>query len=52
MLAEHKQKIVALLEQALSGMGAPAVPVVLERPKVAEHGDLACNVALQSAKAL
>ena len=52
MLAEHKQKIVALLEQALSGLGAPPVPVVLERPKVAEHGDLACNVALQSAKAL
>jgi arginyl-tRNA synthetase len=52
MLAEHQQKIVALIEQALAGLGAPAVPVVLERPKVAEHGDLACNVALQSAKAL
>ena len=52
MLAEHKHKIVVLLEQALGGLGAPAVPVVLERPKVAEHGDLACNVALQSAKAL
>lgn len=28
------------------------VPIVLERPKQAEHGDFACNVALQLAKPL
>ena len=52
MLPQHKQQIVALFEQALAGIGAPAVPVVLERPKVEAHGDLACNVALQVAKAM
>lgn len=52
MLSDQKQAVAGLIEQALSGMGVTGVPVVLERPKVAEHGDLACNVALQSAKAL
>ncbi len=52
MLSEQKQAVVGLIEQALTGMGVTGVPVVLERPKAAEHGDLACNVALQSAKAL
>ena len=53
MLPEHKQRIAHLIEQALGGLGAAAqVPVVLERPKVASHGDLACNVALQIAKPL
>ncbi len=31
---------------------APDVEVILERPKSAEHGDYACNVAMQLAKAL
>ena len=31
---------------------APFVEVVLERPKSAEHGDYACNVAMQLAKPL
>ncbi len=52
MLPQQKQQIVALFEQALAGIGAPAVPVVLERPKAEAHGDLACNVALQVAKSL
>src|SRR5215470_4629006 len=53
VLPEHKQRIAHLIEQALGGLGATAqVPVVLERPKVASHGDLACNVALQIAKPL
>jgi arginyl-tRNA synthetase len=53
VLPEHKQRIAHLIEQALGGLGAAAqVPVVLERPKVASHGDLACNVALQIAKPL
>lgn len=37
----------------LEGTAAPAVPaIVLERPKVAAHGDVACNVAMQLAKPL
>jgi arginyl-tRNA synthetase len=53
VLPEHKQRIAHLIEQALAALGAAAqVPVVLERPKIASHGDLACNVALQIAKPL
>jgi arginyl-tRNA synthetase len=56
MLPEHKQRVIGLIEQALTsaGLATPERPVavVLERPKVRAHGDLACNVALQIAKPL
>jgi arginyl-tRNA synthetase len=52
MLAEHRLKVVSLIEQALAGLGIGGVPVLLERPKVEAHGDLACTVALQVSKAL
>jgi arginyl-tRNA synthetase len=43
--------------QALQSAGAAVAPgadapIVLERPKKAQHGDFACNVALQLAKSL
>ena len=41
-----------MIEQALAGLGVTGVPVVLERPKVESHGDVACNVAMQVAKSL
>jgi arginyl-tRNA synthetase len=56
MLAEHKQRITSLIEQSLLALGFASAdqrfPIVLERPKVQAHGDLACNVALQIAKPL
>lgn len=52
MLLQHKQRVTALIEQALSGVGVNCVAVVLERPKVESHGDFACNVAMQVAKSL
>ena len=52
MLTEHKQRITALLTQAVEGLGVRDVPVLIERPKVAAHGDAATNVAMQLAKAL
>ena len=52
MLPQQKQRVASLITQALSGLGVTGVPVVLERPKVEAHGDLACNVALQVAKSL
>jgi arginyl-tRNA synthetase len=52
MLPQQKKSVTALIEQALSGLGVNGVEVVLERPKVESHGDLACNVAMQVAKAL
>ena len=52
MLAQHTQQIVALIEQALAGIGAAGAPVLLERPKVEAHGDVACNVAMQAARGL
>ncbi len=52
MLPEQKQRVVSLIEQALAGLGMADTPVVLERPKVEAHGDLACTVALQVARRL
>ncbi len=52
MLPEQKQRVIALIGQALGGLGAAEVAVQLERPKVAEHGDLSCNVAMQVARSL
>ncbi len=52
MLKDQKLAIGELIVQALTEMGVENVNVVLERPKVAEHGDLACNVAMQLARAL
>lgn len=52
MLAEQKQQIAALIAQAVAELGAPEAPIVIERPKVAAHGDAATNVAMQLAKSL
>ena len=56
MLPAVKSEIVTALRAALTkalGPDAPADPVItLERPKVAAHGDLACNIAMQLAKPL
>jgi arginyl-tRNA synthetase len=52
MLSHHKQAVTGLIEQALAGIGAAGTVVVLERPKVEAHGDIATNVALQTAKSL
>jgi len=52
MLAQQKLQLIALLRQALGGLGASDAGIVLERPKVEAHGDVATNVALQIAKGL
>ncbi|AJP56140.1 arginine--tRNA ligase [Pandoraea vervacti] len=58
MLPAQKNALVALIGDVVAGLmpadgTAPAAPVILlERPKVAAHGDLACNVAMQIAKPL
>ena len=52
MLPEQKQRVIGLIEQALAGLGGAGMPVLLERPKVEAHGDLACTVALQLARQL
>ncbi len=59
MLRTQKEQIAAMIGAALAEVvaasGAPELelPVVLlERPRQAEHGDLACSVALQLAKKL
>lgn len=58
MLPAQKNALVALIGDVVAGLmpadgTAPAAPVILlERPKVAAHGDLACNVAMQLAKPL
>ncbi len=53
MLQATKQQIADQLAQVVARLtGAPAPTVLLERPKVAAHGDLATSVALQLAKPL
>ena len=54
MLSSQRETITAAFADALQSVTgqAPAAPVVLERPKQASHGDVACNIALQLAKAL
>ncbi len=55
MLASQKQGIATLFETALAPLiaGSSVEPIVtLERPRDPAHGDIACNVAMQLAKAL
>lgn len=61
MLREQKNYIAALFDAALAELLQQAGPLpdgfiapaaVLERPRQASHGDLACNLALQVAKPL
>ncbi|WEF31104.1 arginine--tRNA ligase [Pseudoduganella chitinolytica] len=55
MLAQQKQQIVDLFQAALAPIlaGSDITPnVVLERPRDAAHGDVACNIAMQLAKQL
>lgn len=52
MLNDQKIAIASLFNEALKNMGVDEATVLLERPKVAAHGDLACNVAMQLARQL
>ena len=52
MIEQQKQALTDLITLALNDIGVESVPVRLERPKAAAHGDLACAVALQCAKML
>ncbi len=54
MQFDIKSHIAGLFRGALASVAPDATdtPVLLERPKQAEHGDLACNIAMQLAKKL
>ena len=54
MQFDIKSHIAGLFRGALVEVAPEAAdtPVLLERPKQAEHGDLACNIAMQLAKKL
>ncbi len=52
MLAQQKEAVSALIQKALAELGQPDAPVVLERPKSPEHGDVACTSTLQLARAM
>ncbi|ANN65003.1 arginine--tRNA ligase [Bordetella bronchialis] len=52
MLPEQQHLLVSLLQDAVGTLLPEARPtILLERPKVAAHGDVATNVAMQVAKA-
>ncbi len=51
MLPEQHNTIISSLQAAVASILPDAAPsIVLERPKVAAHGDIATNVAMQLAK--
>ena len=51
MLAEQQQQLISLIQTAVQQRVPDASPnIVLERPKVAAHGDIATNVAMQLAR--
>lgn len=51
MLPGQQQQLISLIQAAVGNILPEATPtILLERPKVAAHGDLACNVAMQLAK--
>lgn len=50
MLAQHQDAIATHIAKALERLGIANVNVTLQRPKMPEHGDIASNVALQTAK--
>jgi len=51
MLAEQQQHLISLIRAAVAGLVPDASPeILLERPKLAAHGDVATNVAMQLAK--
>jgi arginyl-tRNA synthetase len=51
MLLEQQNTLIARIQAAVTAVLPDATPsILLERPKVAAHGDLATNVAMQLAK--
>jgi arginyl-tRNA synthetase len=56
MSTDPKEQIAALFQQALTphlaGTDLSAPTIILERPRDPSHGDFACNIAMQLAKAL
>ncbi len=51
MLPEQQHTLIFCLQAAVAGILPDAAPqILLERPKIAAHGDLATNVAMQLAK--
>src|SRR3546814_449003 len=51
MLPKQQQQLISFLQTAVARVAPDTAPtVVLERPKVAAHGDIACNIAMQMAK--
>ena len=56
MLLTNKNRLTEMLSSALQGLAqerglADAPAPRLERPKAVDHGDVACNIALQLSKA-
>lgn len=52
MLAQHQEAIAQKISKALEALDVTNANVALEHPKNPEHGDIACNVAMQLARQL
>ncbi len=53
MLSGQQEQLISLIQTAVAHIAPEAAPsILLERPKVASHGDIATNVAMQLARPL
>lgn len=52
MLAQQQETVAAIIGEALKTLNVTDINIILERPKSAEHGDIACTVAMQLARVL
>ncbi|HQT26640.1 MAG TPA: arginine--tRNA ligase, partial [Burkholderiales bacterium] len=52
MIPDFKSHLAALFSEAAEKISPSAPEIHLERPKLTIHGDYACNIAMQLAKAL
>lgn len=51
MLIQQQQLLISFIQQAVSNILPDSnITITLERPKVAAHGDIACNTAMQLAR--
>lgn len=52
MLAGQQQQLISFIQLAVHAVVPDTdIAIILERPKAAAHGDVACNIAMQLAKA-
>lgn len=52
MLVQQQETVASIIKEALATLDVTDINIILDRPKSAEHGDIACNIAMQLARVL